>query len=359
MGALVAILQSDPNLLRCQVARLDAHVSLVEGDRLPDAYGFGHYGGGSVLLGKRPTGAAHALGLRELVGQLDSEALLVHARCATVGKAKDENTHPFRFRRWLFAHDGTVEGFDRMPPAARGGAPGLPSPERDGRDRLGARLHVVPEAPQGRGAARRPRPRRGAPRRAPSPGRCGSSRPGAARRRPATEPARPRRDERADHGGDPARRTAPLRAHRGDRALRAPRRGPAHPRERPAGPPSPAREGGRLRDRLRTPNGFIEVPDGSVVAVTRTLQVSVSRADERLTSTARGGARRAPPRSPGRTGRSSPRASRSPRARRSPRRGARRRYRTASRAGSSTHHAHRSRRIRCAFTNSSCTTGFS
>jgi glutamine amidotransferase len=47
---------------------------------------------------------------------VDSEALLVHARRATIGKAKDENTHPFRFRRWLFAHDGTIEGFDRVRP---------------------------------------------------------------------------------------------------------------------------------------------------------------------------------------------------------------------------------------------------
>jgi glutamine amidotransferase len=116
MGALVAVLQSDQNLLRCQVKRLEAHVSLQEGDRLPDAYGFGHYGGGSVLLGKRPTGASHALALAELVGRVESEALLVHARYATVGKAKDENTQPFRLRRWLFAHDGTVEAFDELKP---------------------------------------------------------------------------------------------------------------------------------------------------------------------------------------------------------------------------------------------------
>jgi glutamine amidotransferase len=116
MGALVAILQSDPNLLRCQVQRLQRHVSLRDGERMPDAYGFGHYGAGSVLLAKRPTGAAHPLALGEIVGRVDSEALLVHARYATVGQAKDENTHPFRFRRWLFAHDGTVEAFDRVKP---------------------------------------------------------------------------------------------------------------------------------------------------------------------------------------------------------------------------------------------------
>ncbi len=123
MGALVAILQSDPNLLRCQLKRLEAHASLQDGDRLPDAYGFGHYSGGSVLLGKRPTGAPTALSLPELVGKIDSEALLVHARRATVGKAKDENTQPFRFRRWLFAHDGTIEGFDRVRPKLIGALP--------------------------------------------------------------------------------------------------------------------------------------------------------------------------------------------------------------------------------------------
>jgi glutamine amidotransferase len=116
MGALVAILQSDPNLLRCQVTRLQRHVSLRDGERMPDAYGFGHYGAGSVLLSKRPTGSAHPLTLGELVGRVDSEALLVHARTATVGQPKDENTHPFRFRRWLFAHDGTVEAFDKVKP---------------------------------------------------------------------------------------------------------------------------------------------------------------------------------------------------------------------------------------------------
>jgi predicted glutamine amidotransferase len=116
MGVLAAILQSDANLLRCQVARLGAHVSLQDGDTPPDAYGFGHYQAGNVLLSRRPTGAPAPLTLPDLVGKIDSEALVVHARRATLGKAKDENTHPFRFRRWLFAHDGTIEGFDQVRP---------------------------------------------------------------------------------------------------------------------------------------------------------------------------------------------------------------------------------------------------
>jgi predicted glutamine amidotransferase len=116
MGALVAVLQSDGNLLRCQLNRLSSHVSLQDGERPPDAYGFGSYQAGNVLLGKRPTGATAPLSLPELVGKVDSEALVVHARRATVGKAKDENTHPFRWHRWLFAHDGTIEGWDKVKP---------------------------------------------------------------------------------------------------------------------------------------------------------------------------------------------------------------------------------------------------
>lgn len=116
MGALAAILQTDPNLLRCQLRRLDGNVVLQEDERLPDAWGFGHYSGGSVLLGKRPSGVTAPLSLPDVVGKVESEALLVHARRASIGQAKDENTQPFRFRRWLFAHDGTIEAFDRVKP---------------------------------------------------------------------------------------------------------------------------------------------------------------------------------------------------------------------------------------------------
>ena len=116
MGSLVAILQNDPNLMRCQVRRLEEHVVLREPERAPDAYGFGYFKGSDVLLAKRPSGAPAPMSLLQLAGAVDSHALLVHARYATVGPQKDENTHPFRYRRWLFAHDGTVEEFARVKP---------------------------------------------------------------------------------------------------------------------------------------------------------------------------------------------------------------------------------------------------
>lgn len=117
MGAVVAVLQNDSNLMRCQVHRLSAHVGLGTPDRLPDAYGFGYYTASDVLLGKRPSGASQLLSLKDLVGDVDTEALLVHARHATIGNHRDENTHPFRARRWLFSHIGSIEGFDAVRPA--------------------------------------------------------------------------------------------------------------------------------------------------------------------------------------------------------------------------------------------------
>jgi glutamine amidotransferase len=117
MSAVVAVLQTDSNLMRCQVHRLGSHVALGTPDRPPDAYGFGYYTANTLLLGKRPSGAPHLLTLEDLVGDVDTEALLVHARHATIGNHKDENTHPFRHRRWLFAHTGTIEGFDAVRPA--------------------------------------------------------------------------------------------------------------------------------------------------------------------------------------------------------------------------------------------------
>ena len=37
--------------------------------------------------------------------------MIGHVRAATVGNLRTENTHPFRYRQWLFAHTGTVDGY--------------------------------------------------------------------------------------------------------------------------------------------------------------------------------------------------------------------------------------------------------
>ena len=49
----------------------------------------------------------------ELIQGITATSLLIHIRHATVGAWKDVNTHPFRFRRWLFAHVGHLPGLDK------------------------------------------------------------------------------------------------------------------------------------------------------------------------------------------------------------------------------------------------------
>lgn len=276
MGALVAIHQSDPNLLRCQVARLDAHVALADPDRLPDAYGFGHYGGGSVLLGRRPTGASHPLGLAELVGPLASEALLVHARYATVGKAKDENTHPFRFRRWLFAHDGTVEAFDRVRPKLVAALPDFLRRNVNGETdsehvfywflKLLKDGNHIDELDLDAGAAARALA--GTVRQLEAWGReVGASRPSR-----LNLVATNGRIMVATRRGGPLHYAllegiVPCPLHAIDQAT---------PESDPQLRPHRKVKAVAFATRLRSPNGFIEVPDGSVVAVSRSLQVAVS-----------------------------------------------------------------------------------
>jgi glutamine amidotransferase len=276
MGALVAIHQSDSNLLRCQIARLDAHVALAEPDRLPDGYGFGSYGGGSVLLGKRPTGAPHALGLAELVGPLDSESLLVHARYATVGKAKDENTHPFRFRRWLFAHDGTVEAFDRVRPKLVAALPDFlrrnVAGETDSEHvfcwflKLLKDENRIDDLDLDAGTAAR--------------ALAGTVRQLETWAREAGAQRPSRLDLVATNGRImvAARRGGPLHYALLEGIVPCALHGidVRTPESNPQVRPHRTVKAVAFASRLRSPNGFIEVPDGSVVAVSRSLQLTVS-----------------------------------------------------------------------------------
>ncbi|MDQ3037359.1 MAG: class II glutamine amidotransferase [Myxococcota bacterium] len=81
-----------------------------------DAWGIGFYQGGEVLHKKRPRSALEreSLAWKDVAGNVRSDCAVVHFRTATVGDFRSENTHPFRMRQWLFAHNGTISGFDAV-----------------------------------------------------------------------------------------------------------------------------------------------------------------------------------------------------------------------------------------------------
>ncbi len=77
----------------------------------PAGWGIGFYQGGEVLHKKRPLLDGHDIDWSEVAANVRSDCAVVHIRQATVGDFRAENTHPFRMRSWLFAHNGTIERF--------------------------------------------------------------------------------------------------------------------------------------------------------------------------------------------------------------------------------------------------------
>jgi predicted glutamine amidotransferase len=67
-----------------------------------------------VLMRRRPIDERTELDVASLASDVRADLLLGHVRYATVGALRTENTHPFRYRQWLFAQTGTVPEFDRI-----------------------------------------------------------------------------------------------------------------------------------------------------------------------------------------------------------------------------------------------------
>jgi glutamine amidotransferase len=115
MGRLFAYMGNDQDRVKC--ALFPARALLVADHSAAtafDAWGLGFYQGGEVLLQRRPKPPAEPVDFYALTRDLRTDVIVGHVRQGTVGKAKNENTHPFRFRSWLFAHHGTIPHFDRV-----------------------------------------------------------------------------------------------------------------------------------------------------------------------------------------------------------------------------------------------------
>jgi predicted glutamine amidotransferase len=80
----------------------------------PLGWGVGFYQSGEVLMRRRPIDDRDEIDLAKLCADVRGDVVLGHVRSATVGTLRTENTHPFRYRQWLFAQTGTVSQFDAI-----------------------------------------------------------------------------------------------------------------------------------------------------------------------------------------------------------------------------------------------------
>ena len=103
---------------------LAVHHSLVDAENAlsvqsrahPDGWGLGYYEGDEARVIKAVNPAFADDGFALITRLLSCQALVAHVRKATVGDLRLENTHPFRYGRWLFAHNGDIEGFQHLRP---------------------------------------------------------------------------------------------------------------------------------------------------------------------------------------------------------------------------------------------------
>jgi glutamine amidotransferase len=114
MARLVGFIGNRPDL-GARVVELEARVLAVRRKQdVTPGWGVGFYQAGEILLKRRPIDDRPEINLADLTRGVRADALLAHVRLATVGAPRTENTHPFRYRQWLFANTGTVDSFGRV-----------------------------------------------------------------------------------------------------------------------------------------------------------------------------------------------------------------------------------------------------
>jgi predicted glutamine amidotransferase len=80
-----------------------------------DGFGLGWYddeGAPGVFRSIEP--AWNDENLRELTAHIRSPLFLAHIRAAIGSAVQQTNCHPFRHERWLFMHNGFIDGFDQI-----------------------------------------------------------------------------------------------------------------------------------------------------------------------------------------------------------------------------------------------------
>ncbi len=77
-------------------------------------WGIGFFQSGEILLKRRPLDERASLDIGEMLADVRSDIICAHVRRATVGSLRTDNTHPFRYRQWVFAETGTVNNFTEM-----------------------------------------------------------------------------------------------------------------------------------------------------------------------------------------------------------------------------------------------------
>jgi glutamine amidotransferase len=112
MSRVLALVGNRPDVCGA-AAKKYAHLLRVETHGKSLGWGIGFYQSGEALLRRRPLDDREVIEIAAL-NDVSTGLLIAQIRTPGVGALRTENTPPFRYRDWLFAQRGTIEGFDQI-----------------------------------------------------------------------------------------------------------------------------------------------------------------------------------------------------------------------------------------------------
>lgn len=113
MARLFGIIGNRPDLA-ARVLAFESDALRARAKGVPLGWGLGFYQGGEVLMRRRPIDERDEIDMATVAADVRADLVVGHVRHATIGALRTENTHPFRYRQWLFAQAGTVNDFDQI-----------------------------------------------------------------------------------------------------------------------------------------------------------------------------------------------------------------------------------------------------
>lgn len=84
------------------------------GSSNPDGWGIGYYENGNPKIFKEPNSIEKSSELNDIIKQKISNIFVSHVRKSSGTDIKYENTHPFRYEKWIFVHNGTIDIKNQM-----------------------------------------------------------------------------------------------------------------------------------------------------------------------------------------------------------------------------------------------------
>ncbi|MFK7818705.1 MAG: class II glutamine amidotransferase [Planctomycetaceae bacterium] len=119
MCRLYAMRSSEPTKVECTLVHSQNALLLqsrqdMTGRTHSDGWGIAYYSNSQPTIERQASAAFTDLGFSQVAERVYARTVIAHVRLATVGELRPENTHPFSFERWAFAHNGTVEGFESL-----------------------------------------------------------------------------------------------------------------------------------------------------------------------------------------------------------------------------------------------------